>query len=456
MNNLSQMYFEETDELIQEAEYYMLELEKEYTQDNINGVFRCIHSIKGSSASMDFVEIANLSHSLEDMLNFIREGKLESSQLILNLCFEAIDQVKFLVNHMKSNKEVNLNSIQLNKLNEIQSSIEDILKGVSLGVSEEKEETLTFKVNSGNYINKFFIRVSFDDDMFHTVTRFLVVNTINELGFLEYSSPGLSLIGNPNYEEFTEYYECILNTNYEEEDIHIKLNINYVNNVQAINLSNDSLMKADFKATKEHKEELDKILSDFKNIGKILKTNSLEASYYELEKSFMLSLESFDSLDNDEYLGHLVREIYNFEELFFICAKSHNERAIEEFKNLRYIHNKLSEKIYTALRNKVIFKYHKLKCEKTVLNELKNFFEKLDKEMFKYILVDISNLEIIQVDELKYLINIYKSLREKNISIGFINRGIYKKRIFNIFDSIDEICCFNQYNDEFSAVKECI
>lgn len=42
----------------------------------INRVFRAAHSIKGSSKFLDLINIGDLAHRMEDVLNLIRSGKL--------------------------------------------------------------------------------------------------------------------------------------------------------------------------------------------------------------------------------------------------------------------------------------------------------------------------------------------------------------------------------------------
>ncbi len=62
------MYLFETSPNIEQLEEIILSTEKEngYSQEAINEIFRLMHTIKGSSAMMLFINISTHSHSIED------------------------------------------------------------------------------------------------------------------------------------------------------------------------------------------------------------------------------------------------------------------------------------------------------------------------------------------------------------------------------------------------------
>ncbi|NLA85834.1 MAG: chemotaxis protein CheA [Clostridiales bacterium] len=69
-------YIFETQQLLESLENTLLagESGKKLNADQINEVFRVMHTIKGSSAMMEFENMAKLAHSLEDMFALIREN----------------------------------------------------------------------------------------------------------------------------------------------------------------------------------------------------------------------------------------------------------------------------------------------------------------------------------------------------------------------------------------------
>ncbi len=78
-DQLLEMFIFETSQLLEQLEEIVLEVEREnaLTADNINEIFRAMHTIKGSSAMMMYENISKITHAVEDMFFFIRENKPE-------------------------------------------------------------------------------------------------------------------------------------------------------------------------------------------------------------------------------------------------------------------------------------------------------------------------------------------------------------------------------------------
>ena len=70
------MFIFETEQGLENLENICLESKDvgEFDEDNVNEIFRIMHTIKGSSAVMMFQNIATLAHKLEDVFYFIRES----------------------------------------------------------------------------------------------------------------------------------------------------------------------------------------------------------------------------------------------------------------------------------------------------------------------------------------------------------------------------------------------
>ncbi|MEA2489930.1 MAG: two-component system, chemotaxis family, sensor kinase CheA, partial [Acidobacteriota bacterium] len=63
----------------------------------VNKIFREVHSLKGLAGMLGFTEISELSHSLEDMLDRLRMGKIEISKGLIDLLYDAVDSLNRLV-----------------------------------------------------------------------------------------------------------------------------------------------------------------------------------------------------------------------------------------------------------------------------------------------------------------------------------------------------------------------
>jgi len=63
----------------------------------VNKIFREVHSLKGLAGMLGFTEISELSHSLEDMLDKLRMGKIEITKDLIDLLYDAVDSLNRLV-----------------------------------------------------------------------------------------------------------------------------------------------------------------------------------------------------------------------------------------------------------------------------------------------------------------------------------------------------------------------
>jgi two-component system, chemotaxis family, sensor kinase CheA len=69
----------------------------ECSPDLVNSVFRAAHSLKGLAGMFGFSEIAELGHHLENLLDALRLGRVELSQLVVSSLFEATELLGTLV-----------------------------------------------------------------------------------------------------------------------------------------------------------------------------------------------------------------------------------------------------------------------------------------------------------------------------------------------------------------------
>lgn len=97
-NEILDMYIYETGTLLEQLETIVLEAEKvdTFSQENVNEIFRIMHTIKGSSAMMEFDTLATVAHRIEDMFFIIREGTMsvvreEDRPALFDVVFQSID-----------------------------------------------------------------------------------------------------------------------------------------------------------------------------------------------------------------------------------------------------------------------------------------------------------------------------------------------------------------------------
>lgn len=99
MEPMLDMFIFETTTLLEQLDAIILEAEKAktFSDDNVNEIFRIMHTIKGSSAMMGLDAVSHLAHSVEDMFYIIREdhGHLsQSGDIIFDLVLQCSDYLK--------------------------------------------------------------------------------------------------------------------------------------------------------------------------------------------------------------------------------------------------------------------------------------------------------------------------------------------------------------------------
>ena len=90
-------YFkEESDDLLQQIDGDLLRLEAltrsgQTDREAIDGLFRAVHTIKGSAGMLEIHDVSKLAHSLESVLEIVRTGRMTLSAAMIELLFEGRD-----------------------------------------------------------------------------------------------------------------------------------------------------------------------------------------------------------------------------------------------------------------------------------------------------------------------------------------------------------------------------
>lgn len=90
----------EAEELLDTLSRDLVEFEsqgKNVRPELVNKIFREVHSLKGLAGMLGFGDISDLSHSLEDMLDRLRMGKIEITKDLIDLLYDSVDSLNRLV-----------------------------------------------------------------------------------------------------------------------------------------------------------------------------------------------------------------------------------------------------------------------------------------------------------------------------------------------------------------------
>lgn len=98
MESMLDVFLFETDDLLEHLDDILLACEKNknFDQDSINEIFRIMHTIKGSSAMMQFNSLTVIAHKMEDLFSFVREKGVakEFIEDLIDLMFRSSDFLK--------------------------------------------------------------------------------------------------------------------------------------------------------------------------------------------------------------------------------------------------------------------------------------------------------------------------------------------------------------------------
>ena len=87
----------EVEEHMQAVTECLLSLEANGNPEDINRLFRAMHTIKGSAAQVGLSRISTIAHRAEDLVGRIRDGELKPSPRVVDLCLESVDALKKLL-----------------------------------------------------------------------------------------------------------------------------------------------------------------------------------------------------------------------------------------------------------------------------------------------------------------------------------------------------------------------
>ncbi len=123
-------FFEECAELLSDLENRLTSLDAAHIDsEDMNAIFRAIHSIKAGAGAFKFVELVEFSHAFENLLDLLRAGEAEVTDEVCQLLIKAADIVADLVDAAQDNRAVE-DGFGSDTLEQIQNQI-DVIKGVS-------------------------------------------------------------------------------------------------------------------------------------------------------------------------------------------------------------------------------------------------------------------------------------------------------------------------------------
>lgn len=125
MSQFYEVFFDEAEELLAEAEHLLLGIDVESPDiEQLNAIFRAAHSIKGGAATFGFMDMAEITHVLENLLDKIRKNEMALTTEHVDAFLAAKDVIKMQVDGHRHGSDVNAEQV---------SDVSMMLKALSEG-----------------------------------------------------------------------------------------------------------------------------------------------------------------------------------------------------------------------------------------------------------------------------------------------------------------------------------
>ncbi|MDS9470602.1 chemotaxis protein CheA [Sporosarcina pasteurii] len=261
-NQYLEMFLDESREHLQSCNQYLLELENNPDDLTIvNEIFRAAHTLKGMSATMGYTDIADLTHVMENVLDAIRNAKLQVTAEMLDVVFEAVSDLEEMVQDIEAGgtgkKDVTALVQQLTRIESGESiisrsevaatSIVEKSEATTLHYDEFETTVITQSFDQGYHV--FEVHVTLREDCLLKAARvFMVFEILENSGDIIKSVPSVEKL---EEEAFDQEFTVVMITNEETEELQSKImKVSEVDSVHVTEISKQSLEDG-----KRHQEE---------------------------------------------------------------------------------------------------------------------------------------------------------------------------------------------------------
>jgi len=287
-NEYLDMFFAESEEYIMVLNDNILKLEnKPDDTEMVNSMFRAAHSLKGMSATMQFDNLTELTHKLENLMDLIRNNKLKVNTEIIDLLFAGIDYIEETVKQIKENgnDEIELKdylekleTVLNNETNEMIAKTKDKETESWNYLTLDDEEIYTVKENKKDFDTVYAVNVRLNKEtQFKQVRASMVLKEASELGYVFKSEPDIENVEEVKLQE--NLVRIILVSKQDQEKIVKELKS--ISDVTEVGIDR---MKLEAEQNEDNKEKQ--------------KNNNNVSSKFEISSSVRVDIGKLDNLMN--------------------------------------------------------------------------------------------------------------------------------------------------------------
>ncbi|NUQ20866.1 MAG: chemotaxis protein CheA [Gemmatimonadaceae bacterium] len=196
------LFLTESQEHLSAINHALLELERAPdSAEPVNALFRAVHTMKGMSATMGYVQVAELAHELETLLDTLRTGAREVSAEIIDALFTSADALEVAVGLSVAGREGEIDvASPLARLRAVQGTAAAQASGVGgQGSAPNRRTSTAFVVPDASEWAAavppgagLLVRVAIATDApLRGVRAFMVVQALRAIGTVEAMVPPL-------------------------------------------------------------------------------------------------------------------------------------------------------------------------------------------------------------------------------------------------------------------------
>jgi len=159
-------FFTDAKEQLESLEMELLNLDSDSgNPDNLNKIFRAMHTLKGSAGFAGYREIESFTHNIENLMQQIRDGLIEVTDEILQLLLESKDLINMMINS-RMNGTVFSDTLIIDKL------CEKVTRLLNISPEKTLEKEIVHNKSSVNYYK---IQLNFNENLYETGTNPLMI-----------------------------------------------------------------------------------------------------------------------------------------------------------------------------------------------------------------------------------------------------------------------------------------
>ncbi len=149
-----EMFLEEAEELFESADNVLLEAESNgsLTDDEMGQLFRDVHTLKGSGASVELTYFAEFTHDVENMMDKLRNHDIEYVPEMAETLIDGLDVMKEIL-QMEVDEEINrenFTEMTSKLLVDIRAYINGEAVVANTSVNEQAQETIAVEAESAD------------------------------------------------------------------------------------------------------------------------------------------------------------------------------------------------------------------------------------------------------------------------------------------------------------------